>query len=796
MRLPPALRLAGELLASRRGVGWAVLLAAGAAGLAFVPQLDLLNYFFSTAAAFLVGLAGLHMGLSAGRRLSGEGPWPPAPRLVGATVLASLALALVPLLVITLNALRVRNCDYVGGLAFYAMGPLLGAAYAAVAGIVAGAIARQNWPGRLVFAGWIGLALAVPLWRFYTEPPVHLYHPVLGYFSGAIYDEVIEIGAPFIVYRFVCMLELATVALLLRLCRDPRDGCGWGWPWRRGGPRAGQAWLAVGLAAILAANLFPATLGFRFDRAAIRVALGGHLRTAHFDLYYPGGTPYEGVVGRVAGEHERCYAGIVAILGRAPEGRIQAYIYPDAATKRRLMGADRVYIAKPWLREIHLNRVDESASVIRHELVHAIGSACAPGLLGVPARAGVVPHMGLIEGLAVAIEWPGGRLTVHQAAAAMRRLGMSPDIRRLLGPEGFWTTAARKAYLTAGSFVRHLMDRRGTAPLCRLYVDADFAATYGGEDVEALFADWEAILDDPVRVPLDEEELRLARDVFDRPSVFRKVCALEVARYERAAERAALRRRFREAAAIRETVAGFDGANPEKRFLWGRSLLQAGALAEARDAFRAAVDDAGATRVLRLRARAGLADVLWREGHAQEAAAAYRALLDEPMEVSERRTLRAKASLAEAPPPLASALSRYLLEPLLPGLADRLLYDACAAHPEHALLRYLLGRRRLSQGRPAEAIRELEAARAAPRPLAGDFAREADRLLGIAYFGEGELAAAAVAFRRALARARFEGERVTLRVWLDRVAWWRDHPGGLPRPWRVRRELRDLERSR
>jgi tetratricopeptide (TPR) repeat protein len=788
--LRDTLRETLALLRSPRGLAWAGALLLASVGLMFAPQFDLLNYFFSLAAALLVGIAASHLGLGAGRRLrlrpgaapDGAGEPPPPPpvgRTLGAAVLAALALALVPLAVVTLNAVRVRNCDYPGGLLFYALGPLAGAVYAALAGALAGAVARRRLWQRLAYAALISLAVALPAWRFFTQPPVHFYHPVLGYFSGAVYDELIEITAPFAVSRLVDLLAACAVVTGLAVCRERRRG-DWRWPWRSGAPRARVVWFGVALAAALGGAALPGTLGYRHDRTAIRAALGGHLRTPHFDVWYAGGTPYERVVPRVAGDAERSWADLTAVFGDAPAGRIDIYLYPDAATKRRLMGADRVYIAKPWLGEVHLNRMDVGADVLRHELVHAVAAVCSDDPLGVPARWGVLPHMAVIEGLAEAIEWSGGRLTLHEASAAMRRLGIAPDLRRIMGPDGFWTTAAGKAYVTAGSFVRFLLERRGNRPICALYRDADFEAAYG-QPLEELAAEWEAFLDDPRAVPLSDEDLQLAKDALDRPPVFRKVCALEVARYERAAGRAAGRRQFDEAARLLGVVAGFDPRSAEKRLAYGGALLRADVLDAARAMFENVAADERAGRVPRLRAWVGLADVLWAEGEGEAAAMRYEALLDEPLPTDERRVLEVKAALAGGPPERSALFAAYFLEPLPPTVADARLAAWVLRHPVDALPAYLLGRRRLAQGRAGEGAESLAVA-LWHGPLPDAVGREALRLLGVARFFAGDLAQAESPLRKALELARFEAERVDLRTWLARVEWWRRHPpDGLPR---------------
>ena len=62
------------------------------------------------------------------------------------------------------------------------------------------------------------------------------------------------------------------------------------------------------------------------------------------------------------------------------------------------------------------------ASVLKHELAHVFAAGLTDSPLGVPLRHGLVPDALLIEGVAMAAEWPLHEgLDLHQWAAAMRR---------------------------------------------------------------------------------------------------------------------------------------------------------------------------------------------------------------------------------------------------------------------------------------------------------------------------------------------------------------------------------------
>jgi len=50
------------------------------------------------------------------------------------------------------------------------------------------------------FLLWIG-SIALSAYHLYTDPQIFLYNPFIGFFSGAIYDEVINITWTFVIYR-------------------------------------------------------------------------------------------------------------------------------------------------------------------------------------------------------------------------------------------------------------------------------------------------------------------------------------------------------------------------------------------------------------------------------------------------------------------------------------------------------------------------------------------------------------------------------------------------------------------
>ena len=139
---------------------------------------------------------------------------------------------------------------------------------------------------------------------------------------------------------------------------------------------------------------------------------------------------------------------------------------------------------------------------------------------------GLSPHVGVIEGMAVAADNPVDELSLHEWTAAMKKQSMLPDVRTLLEPQGFYSAPASRAYTTAGSFLRWLGEARGSEKLRDLYRDGDFRRVYGVE-LSDLATEWETFLDGVV---LEPEAVNQAFARFRRGSLFDRPCAREVAR--------------------------------------------------------------------------------------------------------------------------------------------------------------------------------------------------------------------------------------------------------------------------
>lgn len=196
--------------------------------------------------------------------------------------------------------------------------------------------------------------------------------------------------------------------------------------------------------------------------------------------------------------------------------KVKIFIYPDAQTKKILMGAGGTNFAKVWRNEVHVNS-DDAEFTIKHEAVHVLASS-----FGHPLYSTTKP--GMLEGLAVAAAWDESQLTPHEWSAALYKLNKLPDITALMEPMGFWSSSSGLAYTVSGSFVRFLVDQYPIQNIHRVYASEDFKDVYE-LPLDTLQERWKFFLN---TIELDSLDLRIATTLL-QPSIFRRRCPHYVA---------------------------------------------------------------------------------------------------------------------------------------------------------------------------------------------------------------------------------------------------------------------------
>ena len=775
-------RAAIRQMAGRRRLRiWVVLAVALGVGLGWVPLFGVLGFELATAAGLFAAVAGLDLGGGFARELqrmpaTGVQRATYAGRTMLRSTLAAAGLAIgvvvIPAVIAAIRGIWTPTCDWWFGIEAYLAIPV---ATAALAGAVGHALGVVCGPRRFVGAAVAQLALVAvalaALWRFYSEPPVFSYNAILGYFPGNLYDENIQLRAPLAWSR---LEDLGWVVALVALVGLRLDVPGHRVRWRMARPAGRRtAVLAIALAALAGAtalHLEGGALGYAIDAEDIEAVLDGRIETPHFIIHYAHTKDLDADIALIAEDHEFRYAEVVAQLGAAPEGKLRSFYFADQDQKARWFGARGVEMAKPWRREIYLDHRAFPHSSLRHEVAHAVASAFGDRLLGVATRYGVFANPGLIEGLAVAIDWPGSydRPTPHEAVRAMQDLGVEPSIDQLLSFEFFSVSSAR-GYTTAGSFLRFLLDSYGAARLRALYHSGgDFEAAYGAP-LATLEAAWRTMIG-KIELPPGGSEAQ--RERFRGAGVFARPCPHAIAARRERARRAYVAGDRPTAVVLLRRVCDEAPDEPRHRLELG-DLLFTGGDAERREgeAIWAALahDAEHVTSTLRVevlerlaREAAGRGDRTAVEARIQEAS-------ELPIDSNERRTLDAEQFTLAHRGAAASALYAYFFAPGPLGSAIAAQW-AVGAEPGLGFAHYLLGIQRAALGMWAEAAGEIDRGLALGLPNAR-FVRNAGRLLALTGYRSGDLARVAEAIATLSSPDLTTSDHLLARDWQDRLAF-------------------------
>ncbi|WP_143536819.1 hypothetical protein [Rubricoccus marinus] len=429
-----------------------------------------------------------------------------------------LALLAVPLAMLTATLLWRPNCGYGLGLALFALfvppSVLLGLASADV--LHAFSVRRQRlW---LTLGGLVVLVVPTVV-TLKLHPQLFVYNVLYGGVLGPIYDAELALRPGLAAHRAVAVLWAVGGFALAR--------------WRRGEGRGRPLALVSVIAVVLvAAYALSTPLGFTQSESNLRRALPGRIEAGGAVLHYdPTATPLARARA-IADEMEYRSAQVERALGVAPEATVHVYLYPDAGTKAALIGSRETSVVPVWLGSPQVHLLAERADGdLGHELVHVVAREFASPITGATWK------IGLVEGLAVALEPPEGLPVPEQQVAVAMTLAPEDGgigdpgaaVRAAMDPLGFWGGRAGAAYSTTGAFVAWLLAERGAAPVRAVYGGASWEAAYG-EPLASLTREWTAHMRS---VEVSPEAVAYTTWRFGQPSLFEVACPHHVPRWHR-----------------------------------------------------------------------------------------------------------------------------------------------------------------------------------------------------------------------------------------------------------------------
>lgn len=571
----------------------------------------------------------------------------PTPLGAVARGLASGAwLGAIALSVALLHALRAGACDLGGGIVFFLMTAGAGALLGGVWGAVVAELCRSRRKRKL---GCVTLSLAGPLGgiaisvaRFCATPIIFAYDPFFGYFSGALYDTVIDVGTELLAYRAGTAATIAGVAFVAAgLRRTERGTLALAGPGGRGRMVACIALGSIALLASLVLGLSGPQVGSWQTAGTIARALGGRTAGERCDVVYPDSLAAEDAALLVRDCEEELSLDEARLGARLP-GRLTEYVFADAAQKRRLMGAAQTSIAKPWRREVYVQLEPYPHPLLGHEIAHVVAGSFAPGPLHVGG--GLWPNPGLIEGVAVATSPDDDELTDAQWARAMLDLGILPSPRTIFSL-GFLWHSAPMSYTVAGAFVSWVSSRWGSSVV---------RSWYGGGSIETLtgqrWAVLESLFRDQLRtLRMPAQATSYARARFARPSVWLRKCPHVVDAIVGHADQCRDERRFAEALRLYGAALSLDADDWRARF--DRASLQARGAdpSSGRTELARIATDERAPKTWRDRSLVAIADDDLAHDRVAQAVSSYRTVAAQTLDEDVARTLEVKILSAADP---------------------------------------------------------------------------------------------------------------------------------------------------
>ena len=709
-----------DLLKKNRGAAIAIgLVVVVLFRVGFIPLFGGLGYEYALACGLLLPIVAAIWTANAVATSTREPP--PIDSVLGGLARGAI-LVFVALVLGLVHGLRAGVCDLWGGLAGFALGPGFGALFGGTCGAIAGELARPRKRKKtiatvLAMAGPIGGA-AISVWRFYSSPMIFAYDPFVGYFSGTLYDTVVDAGAALLTYRVESAAFVGAILCLASVLRRTprflgldvrRDRSFWA-------RAAAAALLGVLYVVMLACG---DRLGHWSTASSIARDLGGARDGLRCHAVFPSSLRDDEAALLVKDCDEEL-AEVEHTLGVKGPARITAFFFKDAQDKRRLMGAADTYIAKPWREEVYLQIASYPHPVLGHEIAHVVAGTFGRGPFRVAGPlGGLFPNPGLIEGVAVAASPDEDELTDLEWAAAMKKRDALPPMSRVFSTS-FLGQSASKSYTLAGAFIRWMITTRGVGVV---------RAWYAGKSLEEICGKSLGELDTEFRDSLDAIVLPPAAETyvaskFERPSVFGRRCPHEVDALKKQADGCRDAHQIERARELYGEAIALDPNEHGAPLSRAVMELRYGDAERGRSLVRAIASDDKLPLATRHKARDALADDELVSGDPEKAAEAYAALASETPDEDAARTLEVKA-IAARDPDARGAVTTLLVaapgkRPPDPSLAASMLAE-WYGRAEKPLAAYLLGKNEISHAYFAQAAKRFDVVLESPsrRPAFG-----------------------------------------------------------------------------
>ncbi|MYA78252.1 MAG: hypothetical protein F4Y17_12060, partial [Gemmatimonadetes bacterium] len=198
------------------------VLTAAAAAMTQLPLVDDLGFEFAfltaAVATFATGVMTVHL-VNGWRTDSPRNTRHSA--LLALLFGLSLSTLLLPMVVMFVNSWISGFCNVPEGLAFYLLLPGISVLWATSVALVCALSVERRRHATLLFLGVMFVSVGISVFRLATQPPVFAYNPIIGYFPGPIYDEVVVITSTLLAARAIVLVSVLAMVAGLCTCFDP-----------------------------------------------------------------------------------------------------------------------------------------------------------------------------------------------------------------------------------------------------------------------------------------------------------------------------------------------------------------------------------------------------------------------------------------------------------------------------------------------------------------------------------------------------------------------------------------------
>lgn len=673
-------------------------------------------------------------------------------------LLVYLLFLIIPASILSLNALRVPNCDWGVGFLFWVAIPPISIALCLVISFLCHLLSSRH-------GHWLAMAVVLSEvalfgWRLAMEPPIMGFSWTFGWFAGSIYDEALSFPVPLIwhqvkslslIVAFVSVLEFRwrTHAFLSRTASFLLVFI------------SGMSWVLI--------HLNGAQLDYFHTQSSVVSELGGRAESQNAIVYYQEGAFNQEKEKALLEDIEYRYHELESFFGvdivEWRGRKIEIFIYPNSARQQQLIGSRHTLVARPWTHQMHIRYNEFGTSLLAHEMAHLFSAEFGSTLTGLSADKWGIPHIGLVEGIAVAADWSPAELSVHDNAAALFQMNKAPSIRSVFKIQGFWSQPSGKAYTMVGSFVRWLIETRGIEKAKHLYGHIDFHTVYG-QTSESLILEWEDFLG---QRDLSERQLALANYRYDygsmNRSIFEKTCARTMAELERLQEDAQESGRFYLSLSYLDALEELESDNVEHQIQRAKLYISLERWLEA-----LVILDPILTQEIPISLKAEIlelrGDVLWHLYRLPEAIASYESCLGLGLSDAQLRSISVKIdALSSGNDDYQKIIQSYFL---VEGnwISDFFsLQEMTCMTPSNPVPDYLIGRVFYSLNDYSMAVENLKS------PLTiSSLEDERLMILGQSYYWTGQYGAAKSLFRE-LTQSPSVRIRLLSMEWEQRVHW-------------------------